>query len=464
MHSYINSAYLLEDKDGMIWLGYDFGILVIDGEKNEIVKAYLRKEDENFQDSLDYPCYPILGKGGILSLAQHQSGQIWVGTSTNGVLVIDPESNSLLSQINVKSGLSNSTVPGIIPQGDQVWISTYNGLNQYDIVEDNMFNYSIKEGLPHNEFNRMSFKESKSGMIALGSMNGLTVFNPTIVQHQIARSELVLSEISYFGKDGNQINRIFDLDDVSITLPSEYRSCSFKVSLKGVDINKKLRYSYAIVPKEYLNDSASYKWVDNDNNRDISFDYLPSGRYELLIKAASSDIGKSDPLQISLNVKEYFYRTWWFLTGCICLLALVFYMLYRYRLQQALKTEQLKTQLSSNLHDDVGSVLSGVAYQMELLEYSVDQSQRPLVRQIATLSRRAMRQMRDVVWAIDSRNSKGVELVGRLREISEELLEPMQINFEISANLAFEQLNVSSDLLHDILLISKEAGRSSARS
>lgn len=69
-----------------------------------------------------------------------------------------------------------------------------------------------------------------------------------------------------------------------------------------------------------------------------------------------------------------------------------------------------------------------VVYQMELLEYSVDEKRKRLVIKIAASNRKAMSQMRDVVWTINSQNDTCADLMDRLQEFALDRTKPLDIH------------------------------------
>jgi len=109
------------------------------------------------------------------------------------------------------------------------------------------------------------------------------------------------------------------------------------------------------------------------------------------------------------------------------------YSIFRYRLQQALAMERLRTKISSDLHDDVGSLLSGLAMQTELMEINASETDKFKLQKIAGISRNAISQMRDLVWSIDSRRETVEDLLERMRELAEELLLPKDISFQMDS-------------------------------
>lgn len=163
-------------------------------------------------------------------------------------------------------------------------------------------------------------------------------------------------------------------------------------------------------------------------------------------------------LSIPINVKQIFYKTWWFILLAFCAAFLLGYSMFRYRLNQVIAMEGLRTKISSDLHDDVGSMLSGLAMQTELLEINANEADKFKLQKIATISRGAVSQMRDLVWSIDSRRGTVEDLVERMRELAEELLLPMDIAFQIeAANILSPNKKLAAEIKQNMFMIYKEA-------
>jgi signal transduction histidine kinase len=289
-------------------------------------------------------------------------------------------------------------------------------------------------------------------------MNGFNSFDPQEVLDNTRKVSVLLSEVKYFSKDGKTpLVQNFGFGDLpKIRIPSNNRNCSFTMALSDFSNSNANTFSYKLEPINSFFQTESSEWKSNGRKREIRFEYLPAGKYYLRISGTTAKGVSATEFAIELDVKEFFYKTWWFASLFIIGILGLAYSLHRYRLSQALKIERLRTRLSSDLHDDVGSLLSGVAYQMELLEYSADDKNKPLVRKIAESSRRAMSRMRDVVWAIDTRNSTFLDLTERMREFAEDQLEPLQIAYRFELEALPQKKELSSEIRHASLLIFKE--------
>jgi len=92
------------------------------------------------------------------------------------------------------------------------------------------------------------------------------------------------------------------------------------------------------------------------------------------------------------------------------------------QIEKRIAVEQLRTKISADLHDDVGSLLTGLAMQSEVLGKKAPENIRVKLDRISNLSRSAMLQMRDAVWVMDARKDNWQSLIDRVNEFASEHL------------------------------------------
>lgn len=451
------STCLLESKNGNIWVGTTLGLFLFDIKNKKVVSSYFKKDFPKKNTSTLYPKNHLLSANSILSLYENSKGQLFIGLEGGGLNILNIKTGDF-KVFNTSDGLANNTVCSILPDENGYWLGTYNGLSYFDDQNKTFRNFYKKNGLAHNEFNRFSAAQDSAGINYFGGMNGFISFDPREVLRQQDSIKILLSKAIYFDKDGSsQLHQTIGLENnLKISIPSNNRNSSFLMSMTDFKNAVNHQFEYQLKPKNSFFDNDDAIWQSNGRDRKIQFEYLPAGDYDLNIRGISSEGISTNEFTVQLQVQEFFYKSWWFIIFCILALTGLIYLFYQNKLNRALEMEKLRTRLSSDLHDDVGSVLSGVAYQMELLEYSVPEKNKSLVQQIAVSSRRAMSQMRDVVWAIDSRNSSIQDLMERMQEFSKEIIKPLEINFDFQhKNLPLKK-EISAEIRHSMLLIFKE--------
>jgi len=127
------------------------------------------------------------------------------------------------------------------------------------------------------------------------------------------------------------------------------------------------------------------------------------------------------------------------------------------RLQKIKELEAIRIRISSNLHDDVGSVLSGLAMQSQILALTAEESQKKSLNEISAMSQEALEMMRDTVWAIDSRKDKFENLIDRMRIYAEKNLNLKQIKHTFNIESEDSKKFIDPEKRQNIYLIFKEA-------
>ena len=146
----------------------------------------------------------------------------------------------------------------------------------------------------------------------------------------------------------------------------------------------------------------------------------------------------------------------------IILTAILIY--YRIKQKQLLRMQHLRTSISSDLHDEVGSLLSGVTMQTQMLEVIPDEKRSDFIKEIGENTKRAVTTMRDLVWSIDSRRDKIEDLKDKISDTCHQLLEPAGFQYSIDLDDQSDRIKkINPKSKKEIYLIAKEAIHNIAR-
>ena len=106
------------------------------------------------------------------------------------------------------------------------------------------------------------------------------------------------------------------------------------------------------------------------------------------------------------------------------LIALIGGVVWWYRRRQQRRDTALRMRLAADLHDDVGSLLSQIALQTDLLHEGLAPAEQHSAQlaEVADSSRMAVRQLNDVVWSLDAHNDTLPGLLARLRDYAHDVL------------------------------------------
>lgn len=132
----------------------------------------------------------------------------------------------------------------------------------------------------------------------------------------------------------------------------------------------------------------------------------------------------------------------------------------RARTHRHMQMEQLRSRLSRDLHDDIGSTLSSINILSTVARRKAEAGDD--VGAVASLSgisertQRLMRNMSDIVWSVDPERDTLEELLARMREFGAAVLEPkgIELRFEAYGDL---EGSLPPALKSNLYLIYKEA-------
>ena len=238
-------------------------------------------------------------------LYQDMSGQIWIGTDSNGLLHYNLKTRRLESI----DGISCSDVSAIIEdlQGN-LWVSTMYGLNKYDRTVGKVTQFYTADGIGGNQFYDRAVCRLADGTLIFGGTHGITTFNPIDIT---TRRNLPLVFQSL--KVHNQQVHAYDNDcidksmDNSPDIHLEHYQNSFSIAYAAIDYSEFERVHYF-----YKMEGIDCYWNDAGTSHEASYANLPSGHYTFRVKVANNDREKPiSEASIDIYVAPAPFNSWW---------------------------------------------------------------------------------------------------------------------------------------------------------
>ncbi len=200
----------------------------------------------------------------------------------------------------------------------------------------------------------------------------------------------------------------------SLVLYPDDKMVHFELASLDYSMQGNVRFAYRI-------DGFDAKWqVLEPNQRLISFTSLPSGKYELRVKAFYDRLENAgEERVIKLHVLPPFYLTWWcVLLEVFGISALVFLSVRSY-FKAKIKREQAKFELrdklqherlriSRDLHDNVGAQL---AFIVNTLQKNNSQHEQAL-----DVAKNSIGSLRETIWALQDDEISISSLSSRLKQ------------------------------------------------
>lgn len=277
-------------------------------------------------------------------LYKDSSGNIWIGTVSNGLMCYSPESG----KVTPFPGTTCTDISSIEEdrQGN-LWISTLYGLSKYIPQTDKWINYYEADGLGGNQFYDRASCCLDDGTLVFGGTHGVTIFQPTNMQvrHDIP---LLFEDIKIHntlvrpGK-GACIDRHLSYNpDINL----KYDQNGFSISFAALDYSESERLHHY-----YKLDGFDQYWINAHNNKEAYYANLPAGTYTFRVRITQNDqssiVGEN---AIRVIVHPAPWATWWaytfYLIAGITILAFFIKAMWRIRAekQAVLRAEQAKAQ------------------------------------------------------------------------------------------------------------------------
>jgi signal transduction histidine kinase/DNA-binding response OmpR family regulator/ligand-binding sensor domain-containing protein len=277
-------------------------------------------------------------------LYKDSSGNIWIGTVSNGLMCYSPESG----KVTPFPGTTCTDISSIEEdrQGN-LWISTLYGLSKYIPQTDKWINYYEADGLGGNQFYDRASCCLDDGTLVFGGTHGVTIFQPTNMQvrHDIP---LLFEDIKIHntlvrpGK-GACIDRHLSYNpDINL----KYDQNGFSISFAALDYSESERLHHY-----YKLDGFDQYWINAHNNKEAYYANLPAGTYTFRVRITQNDqstiVGEN---AIRVIVHPAPWATWWaytfYLIAGITILAFFIRAMWRIReeKQAVLRAEQAKAQ------------------------------------------------------------------------------------------------------------------------
>lgn len=438
----LKTSCFLENPDGSIWVGTTNGLFRI-------------RRDGTVLSRMSTQTIPALGSDYLLALHADAAGRLWIGTFGGGLNCLEADGKTM-RLFTRSEGLCDDNVVAILEDdAGNIWASTYNGLACYRPQTGVFQNFFEEDGLPNNEFNYTSALKSRSGRLWFGGMNGATSFDPKTILPPANNPPLSLV---WFAKYNQRTGGIEKQQITGVGMPIEPIVIEpaddwFEFGWALPNYLKPAQHQYYV----WLEDMEK-GWSPLGSRPSVRYNRLPAGRYTLRIKGTDSKGNWSaGELAIPIVVRPFFYQTWWFyLLACLAAGAIVFFAA-RYRLLRRLEMERMRMRIASDLHDEVGSTLAGLAMQAELLEQTAGPKEAARLRQISIISRAAVSKLRDLVWGLDSRRDHIGSMLERMREQAAELLHPADKHCYFEVNDLPLDKKIPVDVRQHLFLIFKEA-------
>ncbi|MDR1525738.1 MAG: helix-turn-helix domain-containing protein [Tannerella sp.] len=299
--------------DSLVWISTFRGLCSYDRKKKSFT-SYTSKNKQLPNDIVSF-------------LKEDSRGNLWAGTH-NGLACID-RSREHIKIYDVKDGLPNGRIGGIEEDDDgNLWITTTNGLSVYHPESEKFTTYTTADGLYTNEFMRKAIFKTGEGLFIVGSMKGITTFNPS--EKRSAPTEpinLLFTNLYIFNEQvtiGSPREVLKKTVNYSDQVTFTHRQNSFSVEFSAIEYHSPDKVHYEVMMEGFNRQWQTVK------NRMVTYTNLGAGDYTLHVRAWINDREHACHRQLSIRTLPPFWATKWAELLYLILFISAGYLAYRY--------------------------------------------------------------------------------------------------------------------------------------
>ena len=427
-----------EDRAGNIWIGFSVG------------GGLVRYRDGRFTR---FTADDGLAEGGIFNLLVDSADRLWTPTTRGGVCRIDhPEAERpTVLTYTTSDGLSSNDVKAVTEdRWGRIYLGTGRGIDRLDPATGHVRHYTANEGALLGDVN--AALQDRDGALWFSYSTGLVRLVPEPDLQPIP-PPILLTGLRIAG-DARLLSALGETEIAPIELAANKNELQIDFVALGFSPGEGLRYQYKL-------EGADDDWGLLSDQRTVNFANLASGRYRFLVRAVNADGVMSDhPASFSFTIFPPVWRRWWFLTLSMLAMALAAFMAYRYRVSRLLELERIRTRIAADLHDDIGANLTRITILSEVFDQQLERGDKPdhsALSSIAEISRESAASMRDIVWAINPKRDRLLDLSRRMRGFASDIFTSRNIQFQFHAPDRDRDLRLGPEVRRDVFLIFKEA-------
>ncbi|MEO6723649.1 MAG: triple tyrosine motif-containing protein [Ferruginibacter sp.] len=377
----------------------------------------------------------------------------YVASYGNGMLILD-SSFQFIKSISGHEKLSSSSIYKLLPYHDSlIFVTSNNGLSVVSVKENQPSRFYFEnDGLHSNTFEENSGAVYENILYA-GGEKGATIINPEYLSEDKFIPRLFLSELTIDCQ--NETIDTSNLGLRSMTVPNNANQTLLTFSALNYLNPSKTNYAYRIV-------ELQIDWVNLGSQNIISLIGMHPGIYNIQVKASNGvNKNESEIYTVELRFLPKWYQTILFKTSIVLVILGIIYLFYMYRLAQIKKQLEIRKDIASDLHDDIGSILNSVKIFTHLAKR--DPGKNEYLDHIEDSLTQATLGLRDMIWVLDDARDSIYEVMERITNYALPVCQVQNIHFEHFIETDSSVNSLTKTEKRNLLLIAKEATNNSIK-
>jgi ligand-binding sensor domain-containing protein len=428
------------DKKGYVWISTpSFGLYVIDPATDKVVMHFGTKEPEERKLLWD----------GVTSVLQYDDTTMVI--AANGLSIYNTVRKKITKTIPLPELVGGSIMAIERDHQGYLWMSTTSGLFRVNISNKIFIRFDRTDGIVNDRFITAASYVLPDGKMLFGADNQFVSFDPAEVQINDIAPGIKITGFK-LANESLQVDSLLKKERIELS-PGDN---SLTIEFSG------LSYNAAYIIK-YKLEGLDKDWKVADKNYQAIYSYLPPGTYTFLVKSEDAEgVPGKTITKLIIHVNPPFWKTWWFFCLLALIVAAVFYWLDKQRVNKIVALQNVRTEIASNLHEEVNTTLNNINLLSEMARIKADKDidrSKEFIEQISHKSHSMILAMDDILWSIDPQNDSMEKSLLRMMEFADVLKNLFGANIELALDKKVRSLNLDMKTRHDAFLIFKEALR-----
>lgn len=286
---------ILPAADGQLWFGTTTGLYLLKPDTKTVTRFSVSDKTNKLSSNIVFDTY------------QDNKNNIWVATATGGINKIHPhlsngKINYQIKFLTTKQGLPSNEILNLIPgDNNKLWFNTRQSVGYIDMMSEEVKNFSV---ISQNDksFTEASAYYTSDGTVYLGGDN-LVRFNLSDIKQSKFSPAIAITEISKLYQSHDQFSPLFT--NQKIEFYPQDSLVGFYFSSLDYNSPDKNRFRYKLM-------GYDQDWLEPGTKNFASYNYLPAGNYQFLVKATNRDGLWSDK-EARLDIKVYppLWKSWY---------------------------------------------------------------------------------------------------------------------------------------------------------
>lgn len=311
--------FLGVDKQGVVWANlYPKGMAKFSKEE----KKFIQKKA---------PIIEELGKW-MFQFRADSSNSFWYPTMGYGLVKYDTEKGTMQNWRESDGLVFDYCMAACPDKYGNIWVGSFHKFSIFNPKKNYFQNIRIPYNEENNSYRNYMFPLSNEHILAI-QRNILIEFMPENISNNASnKNTLLIGSIQ--------------LADTTFLVSRQLKSVRLGVDGNNFSINYAV-FSPTQEHYRYYYQLAGFddKWVDAGSKTVANYTKIPGGNYTFRVKAVAGNV-EIKSRDFPIHIATHFYKTYWFLSLILLLIAGIMYSFYQYRVRQSNEVHRLQAQTS----------------------------------------------------------------------------------------------------------------------